>query len=156
MLKLLGLVLIATLAGCTSESGPESAKPLVEATGRNSAVVTDEPAGTLVVRQRYRERSSFYIEGSVGFVEVAQPGVDAVTRLERQLEGDASVRLVLAPGVYSITSWQRPCDGNCQDGFDPPVDGCETSISIDSGDTTRAAVTVTPDQGCLITVRAAD
>lgn len=153
MRKLLSLMLIAALAGCASESSAGTAKHgLLEASGGTSADVAAEAAGTLVVRQRYRD--GFYIEGSVGFVELSQPGIDAVTRLEQQLEGDTSVSLALAPGVYSLTSWQRPCDGNCQDGFDPPVDGCEASISIESGTTAKATVTVTPNRGCEITISA--
>jgi hypothetical protein len=76
-----------------------------------------------------------------------------VTRLERQVEGDRSVRLVLPLGTYSLTSWQRPCDGNCQDGFDPPVDGCEASITLESRQTVKADVVVTPGSGCQIHIR---
>jgi hypothetical protein len=142
------IVLIAVLAGCTTGSSAESTA------GRSAGTASGETAersATLVVRQRYRD--GFYIEGSVRFVEMSQPGSEMVTRLERQVEGDHSVSLVLPPGSYSLTSWQRPCDGNCQDGFDPPVDGCEASIMLESGQTVTADFTVTPGSGCQIHIR---
>ncbi len=144
----LAIALIGVLAGCTTGSSAESTD------GRSAGTASGETAersATLVVRQRYRD--GFYIEGSVGFIEVSQPGRETVTRLERQVVGDRSVSLVLPPGSYSLTSWQRPCDGNCQDGFDPPVAGCEASIMLGSGQTVTADVTVTPGSGCQIHIR---
>ena len=102
-----------------------------------------------MVRQRYRG-PGYYIEGSLGFVEVSTPGTAAVTRWERQIQGRGRRSFSLPPGTYSLTSWQRPCDGNCQDGLDPPVDGCEASITIGEGEIVNAIVTVTPDSGCTI------
>jgi hypothetical protein len=144
----LAIAVIAVLAGCTRGSGAEST---AEKSARTASGDTAERSATLVVRQRYRD--GFYVEGSVGFVEVSRPGSETVTRLERQIEGDESVSLVLPPGSYSLTSWQRPCDGNCQDGFDPPVDGCEASVTLDPGQTAMADVTVKPDSGCQIRIR---
>jgi hypothetical protein len=143
----LAIAVIAVLSGCTQGSAESTAEKSAGTASGDAA----ERSASLVVRQRYR--GGFYIEGSVGFVEVSRPGSETVSRLERQVEGDDSVRLVLPPGMYSLTSWQRPCDGNCQDGFDPPVDGCETSIMLESGQTVTADVTVKPDSGCQIRIR---
>jgi hypothetical protein len=144
----LAIAVIAVLAGCTQGSSAEST---AERSAGTASGDTAERSATLVVRQRYRD--GFYVEGSVGFVEVSRPGSETVTRLERQIEGDESVSLVLPPGSWSLTSWQRPCDGNCQDGFDPPVDGCEASFTLDPDQTAMADVTVTPSSGCQIRIR---
>lgn len=122
--------------------------------GRDQPATASAGAGsaTLVVRQRYRG-PGYYVEGSVGFVEVSAPGTATVTRRERQILGSGRRRFSLRPGTYSLTSWQRPCDGNCQDGFDPPVDGCEESLTIGGGETVTAVVAVTPDSGCTIAFR---
>lgn len=139
---------IAVVAGCTTGSGAgPGAEPSVGTGSRETA----EPSATLLVRQEYGRGS--YIEGSVGFIEVSQPGTETVMRRQRRVEGERSVSLELHPGTYSLTSWQRPCDGNCQDGFDPPVDGCEASITLDPGQSVRADVTITPGSGCEIHIR---
>lgn len=143
----LAIAVLAVLAGCSQGSSAESTAEKSAGTASGAA----ERSATLVVRQQYQD--GFYVEGSVGFVEVSRPGSETVTRHERQVEGDESVSLVLLPGSYSLTSWQRPCDGNCQDGFDPPVDGCEASVTLDSGQTLKADVTVTPNSGCQIRIR---
>jgi hypothetical protein len=150
MWRALPLAIIIVPTSCTGAS-PSS--------GPATPVGVDQPAtatlsggtgsATLVVRQRYRG-PGYYIEGAIGFVEVSTPGTAAVTRWERQIQGRGRRRFSLPPGTYSLTSWQRPCDGNCQDGLDPPVDGCEASITIREGEIVNAIVTVTPDSGCTI------
>jgi hypothetical protein len=145
------LAALIVLLSCTN-ARPAPATPTSVATNAGpSSQPTSVDAGssTLVVRQRYRG-PDYYIEGSVGFVEVASPGAAEVARLERQITGRGDRRFSLQPGTYSLTSWQRPCDGNCQDGFDPPVDGCELSFTVGRAETVIAVVTVTPGSGCTI------
>jgi hypothetical protein len=139
------------LVFCTRPASPQAPitvnDSLVSPTSTSSSV--EEELSTLVVRQRYRG-PSYYIEGSIGFVEVSAPGAGGPTREEWRIEGRGVARVVLRSGTYSLTSWQRPCDGNCEDGFDPPVDGCEASFTVERAEKVIAVVTVTPDSGCTI------
>lgn len=145
------LMALILLLSCTNtRPGPASPTSVATVADRTlQPTSVDTGSSTLVVRQRYRG-PDYYIEGSVGFVEVSSPGAAEVARLERQIAGRGDRRFSLRPGTYSLTSWQRPCDGNCQDGFDPPVDGCESSFTVGRGETVIALVTVTPGSGCTI------
>jgi hypothetical protein len=146
----LATLILLLLISCTDAS-PSLVPPPTG--GREPATASaGAGSGTLVVRQRYRGPGS-YVEGSVGFVEVSAAGTAEVARWERQILGSGRRRFSLQAGTYSLTSWQRPCDGNCQDGFDPPVDGCEESFTIGAGETATAVVAVTPDSGCTIAFR---
>jgi hypothetical protein len=151
MWRAIPLATLIVLTSCTDAS--PSLGPATPGGGRHQSATTTLSAGagsaTLMVRQRYRG-PGYYIEGSLGFVEVSAPGTAAVTRWERQILGRGRMRFSLPPGTYSLTSWQRPCDGNCQDGLDPPVDGCEASVTIVEGETVTAIIAVTPDSGCTI------
>lgn len=148
------LATLILLISCSNAS--PSLVPATPVEDRDQPATATPSAGagfaTLVVRQRYRG-PGYYVEGSVGFVEVSAPGTATVTRRERQILGRGRRRFSLRPGTYSLTSWQRPCDGNCQDGFDPPVDGCEESFTIGGGETVTADVAVAPDSGCTIAFR---
>ena len=152
MWKAIPVVTLILLTSCTNASPSPGATAPIGSLDQPAPATPSASAGsaTLVVRQWYHG-PGFYIEGSIGFVEVSAPGTAAVTKWEQQILGRARVRFSLAPGTYSLTSWQRPCDGNCQDGLDPPVDACETSVTLGEGDTVTAIVTVTPDSGCTIT-----
>jgi hypothetical protein len=151
MWKAIPVVTLILLTSCTDASpSPGAATPV--GSGDQPATTTPSASAglaTLVVRQLYRG-PGFYIEGSIGFVEVSEPGTAAVRKWERQILGRGRRRFSLAPGTYSLTSWQRACDGNCQDGLDPPVDTCEASVTLGAGETVTAIVTVTPDSGCTI------
>ncbi len=144
------LTALVLLSACSS--GPTSSAPLQRPSGVvTSAPSASEPAdpspgaalATLIVRQRYRG-PGYYIEGSIGFVEVAASPLTRTPRVERQIPSGGRVRFSLRPGTYVLTSWQRPCDGACDDGFDPPVDGCEASFTVGRTETLTAVVTVSP------------
>lgn len=147
----LAILILPLLFSCTD--GSPSMVPAPTG-GRDQPATASAGAGsaTLAVRQRYRGPGS-YVEGSVGFVEVSAAGTAEVARRERQILGSGRRRFSLQAGTYSLTSWQRPCDGSCQDGFDPPVDGCEESFIIGEGETATAVVAVTPGSGCTIAFR---
>jgi hypothetical protein len=151
MWKAIPVVTLILFTSCTDTSSSPGATTPVGSRDQSTTATSPASAGvaTLVVRQRYRG-SETYIEGSIGFVEVSEPGTSAVTRWERQILGRDGRHFYVAPGTYSLTSWQRPCDGNCQDGLDPPVDACEASVTLGVGETVIAIVRVTPDSGCTI------
>lgn len=121
----------------------------------------DQPAGEqarLIVREELS--GPLYAEGSVAFLQLSGTGADepvfhgGVTGGAQAPGDDPLVDRRLPAGSYRLVSYQRLCQGNCQR-LDPPTDRCETTLSLQGGQTVTTTVLVRRFTGCTIKTHSA-
>jgi hypothetical protein len=136
------MLVAAALAGCGSEDDVAGG-----GAGAGSA--------RLVVREA-PPAAPIYTEGSLAFLRLERVDTGEVLargRAGNGADGEPLFDSVVAPGRYRLVSHQRPCDGNC--GYlDPPVDGCETTVSVGPGESLTATV-IPARGGCSVRTRSA-
>jgi len=142
------------LAPTIPTSPPVSASP--PTTASQSTTV---PESRLVVQY---DQEGFYAEGSFVHLELYRYFRDLdvfpaqITVIDREAPTGGTVLLdaTPAPGIYELRSYQRPCNGSC-DVLEPPSDGCAVRLTLESGATATAVVTVRPGSSCAIDIEGA-
>lgn len=170
--SLAALALLA--AACTSNSQAVSAvepattirTPSTSAAVSSVAPSTTDPHSTTVAEPKLvveYHQDDFYTEGSFVHLELYRyfpDNLDAfpllITIIDQEAPESGTVLLdaAKAPGIYELRSYQRPCNGSC-DVLEPPSDGCEVRLALESGDAATAVVTVRPGSACAINVEGA-
>lgn len=80
---------------------------------------------------------------------------DASTAVEQAFrEAPISVDTQLPQGDYRVVSWSRACNGACppsgEKGLGPLENVCGGLVRVNSGETVRVRVAVSPDGSCAI------
>jgi hypothetical protein len=129
---------------------------------------TGDATHTATIRITQDQTDCCYTGGQISFLNLSNDESVVVDRGYKPAATTAVLAQVeVVPGSYTLESWQRPCSAGCPDldedgrptdegALEPGrADQCSIDIIVGDGETSNALITWAPEQGCEITLPAA-